>query len=303
MLWLGATPALLHAQGDADLPDGPMEEDYDEPAPGPRRHNLNGLWMDSGREIRIIHDGSSVTGLFTGEYICDHRNGTGATSTSDLDLHGELVDDELTGDLTTCKWGSSDAGIVPSPLKLRVSPSGLELVGSWFNSVDNRDESLTITRLGCSPRTAADYGLPDNGVSAPYNQPRVYRRAADGNNYYHRTLADGENYVLADGESFRPHGGTDYRSQQSGGGTPAPQPFTTPHAGTVEQASGGYNTIKIRLADGSTLELLHASRIDVTVGQDVTPGTQLGLTGGTARVAPTSSRSTCTFRRTTRAGS
>ena len=58
-------------------------------------------------------------------------------------------------------------------------------------------------------------------------------------------------------------------------------PFTTPYHGTVEQASGNYNTIVIRLADGSTIELLHASRIDVSVGQDVTPGTQLGLTGGT----------------------
>jgi murein DD-endopeptidase MepM/ murein hydrolase activator NlpD len=108
----------------------------------------------------------------------------------------------------------------------------------------------------------------------------VYRRADDGNSYYQRTLAEGENYVLLDGESFRPHGGTDYRSRPAGGAGATPLPFSTPHAGTVEQASGGYNTIKIRLADGSTLELLHASRIDVVVGQDVTPGTQLGLTGG-----------------------
>ncbi len=42
-----------------------------------------------------------------------------------------------------------------------------------------------------------------------------------------------------------------------------------------------YNTITVVLPDGSTIQYLHASQINVVDGQEVSPDTELGVTGST----------------------
>lgn len=72
------------------------------------------------------------------------------------------------------------------------------------------------------------------------------------------------------------HFGVDY------GSNAVPRNFLAGVSGTVVTAGGdGFNTIAVRLANGNRIEYLHASAVNVSVGQAVTPTTVLGRTGGT----------------------
>jgi murein DD-endopeptidase MepM/ murein hydrolase activator NlpD len=57
-------------------------------------------------------------------------------------------------------------------------------------------------------------------------------------------------------------------------------PFTAGVYGEADVVENSrYNTITVTLANGNTIQFLHASRIDVVDGQRVEPNTVLGLTG------------------------
>lgn len=92
--------------------------------------------------------------------------------------------------------------------------------------------------------------------------------------------------VVKEGSSF--HKGIDYGS----GGQP--KDIKAGVFGTVTKAGGdGFNLIAIRLKDkntgeynGNTVEYLHCSQVNVSVGQAVTPSTIIGKTGGVATPKP-----------------
>jgi hypothetical protein len=93
-----------------------------------------------------------------------------------------------------------------------------------------------------------------------------------------KTIEDG--YKLAGDETFRVHEGVDFSSRPAPGMLPAPVEFKAGVYGRVIKAGGGtWNTITVQLADGSVVQYLHASKVIVAVGQQVSPDTVLGLTG------------------------
>lgn len=86
------------------------------------------------------------------------------------------------------------------------------------------------------------------------------------------------------GEQEGPYPGTGHRGLDIG--APLGSPLTSPIAGTVIAAGdvgGGYgNQVRIQTAFGSVL-LGHLSRVNVRVGDRVTPGMYLGATGSTGK--------------------
>ena len=92
--------------------------------------DLNGPWEDNGKEIRLTQSGNSVTALYVEPYVCDHNDGTGQTSQTDLDFNATLNGNTLTGETSVCTWGQGNplgVGIRPARITLTVSADGLTL--------------------------------------------------------------------------------------------------------------------------------------------------------------------------------
>jgi hypothetical protein len=254
--------------------DGPdFSEDF------PSEHNLNGLWEDGGREIRITQSGNAVTALYLEPAICDFADGSGGTSETDLDFDGMIDGDKVTGDIIVCRYGFDDGsnGHVPTTFEMTINEDDTEMTGTWYDNVDDRDVPLTVTRLGCLDKSADDYGLPaGNVVNSEYNANRVYRK--DGSV---QTVPD--DYVLnpETDDEVRRHRGVDYSSMDENG-TITEVEFTAGVSGVATVVAGSaWNTINVTLPNGNVIQYLHASEIHVTNGQQVSPGTVLGKTGDT----------------------
>jgi murein DD-endopeptidase MepM/ murein hydrolase activator NlpD len=123
-------------------------------------------------------------------------------------------------------------------------------------------------------RTPQDRG----GVQAPIMCAAPDGSSTDGNN-----IVDTQIVVPAAGpysEGYKGHTGVDF----AGAGADMGDPFRAAAAGTVTHVGGGkgYGQAVIVMTDmGYETVYGHASRIDVTKGQRVTAGTQLGLIGNT----------------------
>ena len=142
----------------------------------------------------------------------------------------------------------------------------------------------------CPPVTAGTFGLPNgNQQTSKYGVNRVFYTGADGKEHA-RTVPDGYIPDPAKGEKFtRKHLGDDFSSHSDppkfnvkGKIIAQPEPFTAGVSGTVHIIPGSkYNTINVVLPDGSTIQYLHASHINVVEGQQISPDTELGITGNT----------------------
>lgn len=120
------------------------------PIETPAAIDLTGLWDDSGRQVRITQVGTAVTATYVETYVCDHRDGTGGTSETDLDFTATLEGRTLSGEINTCNFGSDNphgVGIQPAPFSVTVSPDGQQMTGSWYSQLQTDDIPLTITRL------------------------------------------------------------------------------------------------------------------------------------------------------------
>jgi hypothetical protein len=218
-------------------------------------------------QVEFVQDGDQVA-----VHLLEPSAGCG-----DPLLQATLSGASLTGTATTCtRQGPSTVAA-----QFTVNLNGTSITGSWGSGVGvDLPESFTYQPCGAT-RTAAAYGLADNGISSPWHERRLYTKAS-GSTVWHwvRTLGADEAYVPGPNEKVAPHDGIDYRSWNDAG-LPAPEPFVAPFDGTVTVAGGKYNTIVLKLDDGNQLQFLHASRVDVKDGP-VKAGTQLGLTGNTA---------------------
>lgn len=135
--------------------------------------DLNGYWLDHGsidRQVLISHEGSTVFAQFVDEpYVCDHRDGTGATSETSQDLSATLSGCTLTGEITTCRYGctgdsdpSCTNGITPAAFTGTVDVLGDHIEGTWFNEVDGTEVPVSFDRLSCRRKTPDEYGLPSD---------------------------------------------------------------------------------------------------------------------------------------------
>jgi hypothetical protein len=120
------------------------------PSPSGEAVDLTGLWDDNGRQVLISQSGSSVTATYVEPYVCDHQDGTGQTSETDIDFTATLDGRTLRGEINTCSFGSENplgVGIKPAPFTVTLSDDSRELTGTWYSELDETDVPLTITRL------------------------------------------------------------------------------------------------------------------------------------------------------------
>jgi hypothetical protein len=133
------------------------------------------------------------------------------------------------------------------------------------------------------PSDATQFGLPGNNkLGSPYGVTRVYRK--DGTAHKvdpdYKLNPETDLPSTPDKPNPRVHKGNDYLSHNRKG-EPTPVPFTSPVYGKVTVLGGTFNIIRVTTCDGWQVEFLHASKVSVKSGQDVGPGTQLGVTGET----------------------
>lgn len=116
------------------------------------RLDLTGLWEEQGRrvrEVQITQTGASVEALFVEPYVCDHRDGTGRTSSTNFDFRGTLDGPRLVGEITVCFFGEKhahDAGLHLTSLELELSPDGNALSGTWLNPDTGAGVPITLKR-------------------------------------------------------------------------------------------------------------------------------------------------------------
>jgi murein DD-endopeptidase MepM/ murein hydrolase activator NlpD len=133
----------------------------------------------------------------------------------------------------------------------------------------------------CPTASAGTFGLPPNNVkTSDYNAVRVYLK--DGSVHTIPTGTDPSGIYPPDQIAMvRTHQGVDYSSRDAKGKV-VDEPFTAGVSGTVHIVQPSTtNTINVVLPDGSTVQYLHASQINVVEGQQISPDTELGITGST----------------------
>jgi hypothetical protein len=112
--------------------------------------NLNGKWLDNGNEVCITQSGLSVQARYVQPHICDHRDGTGQTSQTDFDFDATLSGRTLDGETSICSYGAGNpqgVGIHRATVTLSVSADGNTLSGTFYNSLEQRDDPVTLTRV------------------------------------------------------------------------------------------------------------------------------------------------------------
>jgi hypothetical protein len=112
--------------------------------------DLNGKWDDNGRAVCITQSGASVSARFLEPYICDHRDGTGQTSQTDVDFDATLAGARLTGQTTVCNFGAGNplgVGVDQADMVLDVSADRNTLSGTYFNESDQTDDPISLTRV------------------------------------------------------------------------------------------------------------------------------------------------------------
>jgi hypothetical protein len=115
--------------------------------------NLNGKWLDNGREVCITHSGTSVQARYIEPHTCDHADGTGQSSQTEFDFDATLSGRTLNGETTVCNYGSANplgVGFARTAMTLSVSADGNELTGTYYNALDQRNEEMSLTRIGDS---------------------------------------------------------------------------------------------------------------------------------------------------------
>jgi hypothetical protein len=117
---------------------------------------LGGIWEDerAGMEVRIVQTGRDVKADYLEERFCEHRNGGGGRSHTTQDFFGKIQGNKIVGQMTSCKYGSADAGYIWAPTELGIAPDGDRLIGHWFNASANRKVQIIFRKLAGEPGAA-----------------------------------------------------------------------------------------------------------------------------------------------------
>jgi hypothetical protein len=123
------------------------------PSPPLPALDLNGLWSDNGRQVRITHSGASVEALYLLPYICEFRDGSGGSEQTDFDFQAALTDHRLTGQTTICSYGQGNpqgVGLKLAQMQLTVAQDAKSISGTWHNTFTNTDQAINLTRISAS---------------------------------------------------------------------------------------------------------------------------------------------------------
>jgi hypothetical protein len=113
--------------------------------------DLNGVWVDGDRLIRITHKGASVHAVYLLPKLCDHRDGTGQKSEYKYSFKGTLTGNRIEGTTCVCKYGEENkrgVGIEEARIRLTVKDSKT-LSGEYHNTLRDAWVPISITRADC----------------------------------------------------------------------------------------------------------------------------------------------------------
>jgi hypothetical protein len=114
-----------------------------------------------------MHSDSEVTALYVEPYVCNHNDGTGDTTETDLDFHGSLEGSVITGDTSTCLSGEDN----PFGVGLRLSAAaagellevaGIEELHQWLDA-----EGLYLFTINGFPYGSFHHSRVKDNVYAP----------------------------------------------------------------------------------------------------------------------------------------
>lgn len=128
----------------------------DNGAPPDSAIDLNGKWLDNGREVCITQAGARVQARYIPNHVCDHRDGTGQSSETDFDFDATLSARTLRGETSVCNYGNGNplgVGFARTSMVLEVSLDGNSLTGTYYSALTDEDVPFSLTRLAntCVP--------------------------------------------------------------------------------------------------------------------------------------------------------
>ncbi len=134
--------------------------------------------------------------------------------------------------------------------------------------------------------TPARLGLPPGNVRTSEPVVRVFKADEDGHRLKeqpaHYPFTQQPGYVPKAGEVTVKHQGVDISTRPTGSTSSKPMDFKAGINGEVVRAGKGtYNTITVKLQDGTQIQFLHSSKVYVKIGDKVTPDTVIGKSGNT----------------------
>jgi hypothetical protein len=227
--------------------------------------DLQGFWRELGgsetRYVAIDHVGSAVVSTFLQPAVCDHRDGTGTSSTTEDDWIGDIADCEITGTIQLCQYGCADQctnGWVDSQsFTATVSGDGQRITGQWVSG-DGNTGDVTLERMSCQPRLPDEFGLRDSGDIRWVRDEVTVQTPPD------------------------PNVGLDIVFRPSGGATlPAATPFDAGFDGAVASVSPAdqanrTSQVIVELRDGTEVTYDFKGQILVNVGDNVHADTPIG---------------------------
>jgi hypothetical protein len=134
--------------------------------------DLAGFWVEQGGSVPryafLSHVGNTLVSTFLQPAICDHRDGTGATSQTTDDFSATLSGCQFSGSLSVCQFGCTDqctnGWTASDTLTGEASADGQKITATWMDMNGNVND-FTLFRLLCQPKLPGDYGLPDSGTN------------------------------------------------------------------------------------------------------------------------------------------
>ena len=122
-------------------------------SPEPPFPDLNGVWVDNGKEIVIVQSGFSVSASYIETKMCDDRIGNITPYPYDFNATLEQVDGawQLNGKTIVCGYGQDNptgTGPQATDIRMVLSADQSSLVGDWYDALNAewRVGGVSITR-------------------------------------------------------------------------------------------------------------------------------------------------------------
>lgn len=144
------------------------------PGDGGEVVDLTDFWRDADKSglvaFSIVQDGVIVTSTRLAPRVCDHEDGTGATSQSMEDFTGVISGCSIIGQIEVCRFGFDPLtvgnGIIKAELDATINLAQDRINGTFSDPVTGRSGTATWERLGCQPKAPEDYLLPGTEIIA-----------------------------------------------------------------------------------------------------------------------------------------
>ena len=158
------TPTQISMQTPQQTPAAPSQAAS---SPEPPFPDLNGVWVDGGKDIVIVQSGEKVSAAYVDTKMCDDQNGNVSPYPYDFSATLQQAGGawQVNGQTIVCGYGKDNpTGIGPqtTDIKMVLSQDQSSLVGDWYNAHDAQwmvgDVSITRKFVNGAPApTPAGY--------------------------------------------------------------------------------------------------------------------------------------------------